>query len=113
MLCGIIYMWNLKLDTKNLSMKQKQTHRHGEQTCGCQAEGKATEGWESGISRCKLSHVEWISNKALLYSTGNYIQYRVINHSGKSCEKVYIYTLLSHFAVYQKSIQQCKSTRLQ
>ena len=24
----------------NLSMKQKQTHRHGEQTCGCQAGGE-------------------------------------------------------------------------
>ena len=22
-----------------LPMKEKQTHRHGEQTCGCQAEG--------------------------------------------------------------------------
>ena len=28
----------------NLSAKQKQTHRHGEQTCGCQG----GEGW-SGI----------------------------------------------------------------
>ena len=27
----------------NLSMKQKQTHRHREQTCGCQ-EGVAGEG---------------------------------------------------------------------
>ena len=27
----ITYMWNLKYDT-NLSMKQKQTHRHREQT---------------------------------------------------------------------------------
>ena len=26
----------------NLSMKQKQTHRHREQTCGCQGGG----GWE-------------------------------------------------------------------
>ena len=26
----------------NLSVKQKQTHRHREQTCGCQGEGK----WE-------------------------------------------------------------------
>ena len=24
----------------NLSMKQKQTHRHGEQTCGCQGGGE-------------------------------------------------------------------------
>ena len=31
----IIYMWNLKYDA-NLPMKQKQTHRHRKQTCGCQ-----------------------------------------------------------------------------
>ena len=28
----------------NLSMNQKQTHRHREQTCGCQ-EGGVGEGW--------------------------------------------------------------------
>ena len=38
--------------------------------------------WEVGVSRCKLSYIEWI-NKVLLYSTGNYIQYPVINHNGK------------------------------
>ena len=27
--------------------------------------------WEFGNSRCKLLHLEWISNEALLYSTGN------------------------------------------
>ena len=29
-------------------------------------------------------------NKVLLYSTGNYIQYPVINHNGKEYEKEYI-----------------------
>ena len=29
--------------------------------------------WQSGVSRCKLLPVEWISNEMLLYSTGNYI----------------------------------------
>ena len=28
---------------------------------------------EVGVSRCKLLHIEWINNKVLLYSTGNYI----------------------------------------
>ena len=36
---------------------------------------------------CTLSYVEWINNKALLYSTGNYIQYPVMNHNGKEYEK--------------------------
>ena len=31
----------------------------------------------------KLLHLEWIDNKVLLYSTGNYIQSRGINHNGK------------------------------
>ena len=43
--------------------------------------------WESGISGCKLVDIGWINNKVLLYSTGNYIQYSVINHSGKECGK--------------------------
>ena len=29
----------------NLSTKQKQTHRHRDQTCGCQGGGKEVEGW--------------------------------------------------------------------
>ena len=68
----------------NLSAKQKQTHRHREQTCGCQGvRGKEWDGWEFGVSRCKLLHLEWLSNKVLLYSTGNYIQSHGIDHDGK------------------------------
>ena len=29
--------------------------------------------WEFGVNRCKLLHLEWISNDILLFSTGNYI----------------------------------------
>ena len=32
-----------------------------------------------------------INNKVLVCSTGNYIQYLVINHNGKEYEKEYIY----------------------
>ena len=61
----------------NLSMKQTQTHRHREQTCGCQEGGWGGGGmkWEFGVSRCKLLYTEWINNKVLLYSTGSYIHY--------------------------------------
>ena len=69
----------------NVSTKLKQTHRHREQTCGCQ--GRSGSGgvkdWEFGISRCKLLYREWINNTVLLHSTGNYIQYPVINHNEK------------------------------
>ena len=56
--------------------------------------GRGCEGgmdWEFGISRCKLLYIEWV-NKVLLYSTGNYIQYPVINHNGKEYKNnVYMY----------------------
>ena len=99
----------------NLSTKQKQTRRHREQTCGCQGGGKVGEGWigEFGISRCKLLYIEWINNNVLLYSTGNYILYPVINHNGKEYEKEYIYVYLSHFVVQQKLTQHCNSTIFQ
>ena len=46
---------------------------------------------EFGVSRCKLLYIEWINNKVLLYSTGNYIQYLVINHNVSKYKKnVYI-----------------------
>ena len=46
--------------------------------------------WEFGISRCKLLLIRWINYKVLLHSTGNYIQYPVINHNGKEYETMYI-----------------------
>ena len=54
------------------------------------------------------------NNKALMYSTGNYIQYLVINHNGKEYKKrMYVCVKLSHFAVQQRLAQHCKSTILQ
>ena len=55
--------------------------------------------WEFGINRHKLLYIEWI-NKVLLCSTGNNIQYPVINHSRKEyennmCVYMYIYTLVA------------------
>ena len=67
-----------------LSVKQKQTHRHREQTCS-QGVGWGGMDWESGVSGCKLLYTEGINSKVLLYSTGNYnyIQQSEINHNGK------------------------------
>ena len=41
--------------------------------------------WEFGVGRS--IHLEWINNKALLYSTGNYIQSPGTDHDGKEYEK--------------------------
>ena len=47
--------------------------------------------WEFEVIRRKLLHIEWMDNKVLLYSTGNYIQCPGINHNGKEYKKECIY----------------------
>ena len=51
----------------NLFSKQKQPHRHREQTSGCQW-GKVggVMDWEVRLSRCKVLHTEGMDNKVLL-----------------------------------------------
>ena len=39
--------------------------------------------WEFGVSRCKLLHLERISNEVILYSTGNYILSLGIEQDGR------------------------------
>ena len=43
------------------------------------------------ISRVNLKIRAATNNRVLLYSTGNYIQWPVINQNGKEYEKGYIY----------------------
>ena len=52
----------LQMAQMSLSAEKKQTHRHGEQTCGCQGGGSEMV-WEVGVSRCILLHLEWISKQ--------------------------------------------------
>ena len=73
------HMWNL-------SGKQKWTQGRREQTSVCQG-GRRWGRAGLGVWGYKLLYVEWINNKVLPYSTGNYIQYPVINHNGKEYEK--------------------------
>ena len=48
--------------------------------------------WESGVSRCKLLHLEWISDEILLYSPGNYIQSSVVEREGRFYGKKDVHT---------------------
>ena len=80
----ITYTWNLQYDTNELIYKT-ETDSQTERMVAKGEGGRGRMHWEFGISRCKLSYIEWINNKVLLYSTGNYIQYPVVNHSGKEC----------------------------
>ena len=40
----------------NLSMEQKQTHRHKEQTCGCQGGGGARKGWIGSLGLANANY---------------------------------------------------------
>ena len=51
--------------------------------------------WEFGVSRCKLSHLEWISNEVLLYSTGNYIQSLGIDHDERQYKKKNVFICMT------------------
>jgi len=53
--------------------------------------GQRRVDWESRTNRGKLFYIGGINNKVLSYSTGNYIQYPVINHNGKEYGKKYIF----------------------
>ena len=46
---------------------------------------------EFGVGRCKLLHLEWISQEVLLYSEGNSIQSLGIDHDGKQYKKGNVY----------------------
>ena len=46
-----------------------------------------------GINGYTLLYIKWITNKDLLYSTGDYIRYLVITHKGKKSGKEYIYKI--------------------
>ena len=96
----------------NLFTKQKQTHRHRKQTYGYQKGSGGGINQEPEINIHTLVYIKQITNKDLLCSTGNYIQYLIITYNGKESEKN-TYIKLNHFAVHQKLTQHCKSTILQ
>jgi len=49
--------------------------------------GREGVDWDFGIGRGKVLPLEWINNKVLMYSTGNYIQYPATNYNGKEYKK--------------------------
>ena len=57
----------------NLPTEQKQFMDNENRLVVAEGEGEGMDR-EFGVRRCKLLHLEWISNEVLLNSTGNYIQ---------------------------------------
>ena len=70
----ITYMWNLKYGTNKLIGKT-ETHSgiQNRLVVAQQERGGSGMDLDSEVSRCKLLHLECISNEVLLYSTGNHI----------------------------------------
>ena len=58
-------------------------------------EGEGGINQEFGINRYALLYIKWITNKDLLYSTGNYTQYFVIACKGKESENEYMYLYMA------------------
>ena len=82
-------MSNLNYDTNELN-HETETDLQTDRTDLWLPRGRRSGGkmdTELGISKCKLVHTEKISNKDLLYSTADDIQYPVINHNGTEHEK--------------------------
>ena len=54
-----------------------------------------------GVDMYTLLYLKWITNKDLLYSTGNSVQCYVLAWMGGEFEGewIYVYVRLSHFAV--------------
>ena len=91
-------MWNLKTITNEFVIYKAETDSQAQKTNLWLQKGKGGEiNWEYGINRYTLLYIKQINNKDLLYSTGNYIQYLVINYKGKRIKKnidTYIYIYL-------------------
>ena len=71
--------WKLRHDASEPIYETESCQRS--QTGGWQG----AEGWWGEVSKCKLLYTEWINNKVLLYSTGNYIQYPIMEKNIKRC----------------------------
>jgi len=81
----ITYMWNLRKWYKRTYLQNRNRFRDIENrfVVAKREEGGGGKDWEFGISRCKILYTGWMSNKILLYITGNCIQY-----TDKKMEKI-------------------------
>ena len=72
----IPYMWNLKRNDTKMNFLTKQTHRLRERTYGCGEGENGGDGIvrEFGMDIYTQLYLKWITNKDLLYNTGNSAQ---------------------------------------
>ena len=97
---NITYMWNLR-NNKNESIYKTETDSQAQKITLWFPKRKGRRGGISQkyeINLYKLLLIKMISNKDLLYSTGNYIQYHVITYNEKV---IFAIHKTGSFAVYQ------------
>ena len=89
--------------------KQKQSHRLREQIEDCQHGRIGRSDREFGMDMYTTLYLKWITNKVLLYSTGNSAQCHVAAWMGGEFGGgwVHVYGWLSPFAVHLKPSQHC------
>ena len=75
----------------NLFTKQKKTHRCRKQTYGYQGRKGQRDKLGDGIDIYTLLYIKQITNKNLLYSTGNSTQYSVMTYMEKESKKEWIH----------------------
>ena len=67
-------------------LQNKSIHRYRKQIYAYQGGKWGGINWEVGIDIYIPLYIKYITNKDLLYSTGNYTQYFVITYKGKKSE---------------------------
>ena len=68
----------------NLSTKQKQIMDMESRLVVTSGDGVGSGmDWELRVDRCKLLHLQWISNGVLLYSTESHVQSLSVEHNGR------------------------------
>ena len=80
-------MWNLKHDTNEPLRETNRIMDLREQTCGCQGEGEVGEGRIGSLGLADATPYKMDKQQGPTVERRNYIQYPVINHSGKEHEK--------------------------
>ena len=60
--------------------------------------------WKVEVSRCSLLEIGRITNKILLHSTGNYIQYPITKHNVKKNTKYNVYMCINESLFYAAKI---------
>ena len=83
-------MWNLKYDANECIYETKTDSQRIDLWLPRGKRDECGKDWEFVIRKFKLLYTKWIKNKVLLYHTGNYIQYPVINYNGKEYKYIFI-----------------------